>query len=177
MKTIKVLAVMALVLVLAVASFVAWVYYRSWYVGTWDKKIDALCAANGGANVATRVYETAVAPETKEYFRGTGSERSFFVVSRREGRKLGPEYPFVMESEVVEVLKEKDPLVVKTTSRIVRVSDNKILAEQFGYRRSGGGFVILDGTDGHVCGDVTTENRLDVRTFTNHPKHQHSEGK
>ncbi len=44
--------------------------YLEWDVKRWDAKIDALCAANGGKDVATRVYETAVAPETVEYFGG-----------------------------------------------------------------------------------------------------------
>ena len=177
MKTIKVLAVLALAVVLLVAGFVAWVYYLSWYVGTWDKKIDALCAANSGANVATRVYETAFAPETKEYFRGAKPYTSILVVWRSRDQVLGAEYPFVMESRVVETLRDKDPVVVKTMTRLVRVSDNKTLAEQFGYRRSGGGFVILDGTDGHGCPDITLPDRLEVRVFTNHPKHQPQESK
>ena len=177
LKAIKFLLVFVLLVVLAISAFVGWVYYKSWYVGTWDQKIDALCAANGGANVATRVYETAVAPETKEYFRGAKPYTSIGVVERSSGEVLGPEYPFVIESRIVEVIKEKDPIVVKTTVRLVRVSDNKILAERFGYRRSGGGFVILDGTDGYGCPTLTTRDWLEARVFTNHPRYQSSESK
>ena len=171
MKVFKVVAVMALLLLTAIAAFVAWVYYLSWYVGTWDKKIDALCAANGGANVATRVYETAFAPETKEYFADIKPNRSLFVPTRSRHATLGPEYPYVMESHVVEVLKDAEPIVVKYTVRVVRASDNKVLAEKFGFRRSGGGFVVLDGTDGHVCPKERLEDRLEARVFTNDPQH------
>lgn len=146
-------------------------YYLSWDVARWDKKIDALCAANGGADVATRVYETAVAPETKEYFRGTAPNWSFYVVERPEGVIYGPEYPYVIETRAVEVLNVKDPNVVKYAARVVRVSDKKILAERFGYQRAGGGIQLWDPGEIRNCPAVRTEDRLDVRTFTNHPRH------
>ena len=161
----------------ALVALFAWAFYLSWDVARWDKKIDALCAANGGADVATRVYETAVAPETPEYFTESKVMRSFGVVERSQGETLGPQYPYVMETRVVEILNDRDPSVVKYTARIVRVSDNKILAERFGYQRAGGGIQLWDPDEIRNCPSVSTENRLDVRTFTNHPRFQTKEKK
>ena len=80
----------------ALVALFAWAFYLSWDVSRWDKKIDALCAANGGADVATRVYETAVAPETKEYFVDLKPVRVFRIPERSEGVTLGPQYPYVV---------------------------------------------------------------------------------
>ena len=154
----------------AVLALFAWAFYLSWDVSRWDKKIDALCAANGGADVATRVYETAVAPETKEYFRGTMPNLSFSVVERLKGETLGPQYPFVMETRVVEILNDRDPSVVKYTERIVRVSDNKILAERFRYQRAGGGIPLFDPDEIRNCPKDTQRQSLDINVFLNHPR-------
>ena len=50
---------------LLVAIYFARLMVASYVVGRWDAKIDALCAANGGKDVETRVYETVMAPETR----------------------------------------------------------------------------------------------------------------
>ena len=163
--------------VLAFAALFGYGYYLSWDVARWDKKIDALCAANGGADVATRVYETALAPETKEYFRGSKPDWSLRVPWRYKGKTLGPEYPFVSETMVVAVLNPANPSVVKFSERIVRVSDNKTLAERFGYQRAGGGIPLWDPDEIRKCPSLSTEDRLDVRTFTNHPRHLTKESK
>ena len=157
-------------LVLPILALVGYVRYETWVVQSWDRKIDALCAANGGADVATRVYETALAPETKEYFRGTGPDWGFGVAKRLTGQTLGPEYPFVMETRVVEVLNQENPSVVKYTQRIVRVSDNKILAERFRYQRSGGGVQYLVPFAIRNCPTDTEQRSLDINVFLNHPR-------
>ena len=154
----------------ALVALFAWAFYLSWDVARWDKKIDALCAANGGADVATRVYETAVAPETKEYFRGSEPMRSLHVIERRSGIDYGPKYPYVMETRVVEILNDRDPSVVKYTERIVRVSDNKILAERFRYQRAGGGIPLFDPDEIRNCPKDTQRQRLDINVFLNHPR-------
>ena len=102
-----------------VAGLVGYALYLEWDVRQWDARIDALCATNGGRDVATRVYETAVAPETKEYFAETKRVRTMKIPERREGKALGPNYPFVIETRVVQVLNDKAPSVVKYTSRVV----------------------------------------------------------
>lgn len=154
----------------ALVALVAWAFYLSWDVTRWDKKIDALCAANGGADVATRVYETAVAPETEEYFVDLKPVRAFRIPERSKGELLGRQYPYVMETRVVEVLNERDPSVVKYTERIVRVSDNKILAERFRYQRAGGGIPLFDPDEIRNCPKDTQRQSLDINVFLNHPR-------
>ena len=144
--------------------------YLEWDVKRWDAKIDALCAANGGKDVATRVYETAVAPETKEYFAETRPTRSLLIPERPEGRSLDARYPFVMETRVVQILRERDPGVVRYTERIVRVSDKKVLGERFRYQRSGGGVSFPDPGTNHSCPEDSTAARVDVNVFVNHPR-------
>ena len=158
--------------VLALATLFGYGYYLSWDVARWDKKIDALCAANGGADVATRVYETAVAPETPEYFRGSTPHRSLHVIERRSGIEYGPKFPYVIETRVVEVLNDRDPGVVKYSARLVRVSDSKILGERFGYQRAGGGIPLWDPGEIRNCPRDRIEDRLEVRVFLNHPAHE-----
>ncbi len=153
------------------AIVVAYGMYLEWDVTRWDAKIDALCAANGGKDVATRVYETAVAPETKEYFRDQKSLKDFGIPERSVGRVLGPQYPYVMETRVVDVLRDRDPSVVRYTERIVRVSDNKTLGERFGYQRGGGGMPFFDPGTNHNCPKDSHGSSLDVNVFLNHPFH------
>ena len=150
--------------------------YASYVVRAADARIEALCAANGGKDVETRIYETVMAPETKEYFADLKPKRSLFIPSRSDGSKLGPQYPYVMETRVVEVLHEKDPSVVKYTERIVRVRDNKILGERYGYQRAGG----IPGPDpGEIrnCPKDSLHRSLDVRVFLNHPRRHELEMK
>ncbi len=159
---------------LVVVFYVAQLMYASYKVGQWDNRIDALCAANDGKDVATRVYETVMAPETKEYFADLKPTRSLFIPSRSERSKLGPQYPYVMETRVVEVLHAKNPSVVKYTERIVRVSDNKILGERFRYQRAGG----IHGPDPdeiRSCPKDSLERSLDVQVFLNHPRRKELE--
>ena len=151
------------------AIVVAYGMYLEWDVTRWDAKIDALCAANGGKDVATRVYETAMAPETKEYFGDLKPLKNFFIPERSKDQTLGPQYPFVMETRVVDVLRERNPGVVKYTERIVRVSDNKTIAERFGYQRGGGGIPGPDPGTNHRCPKDSLGASLDVNVFLNHP--------
>jgi len=157
-------------LIVLVAGFVAWGFYQSYEVRKWDAKIEALCAANDGKDVATRVYETVMAPETKEYFRDTTPVRSLGVPSRSEGVTLGPQYPYVTETRTVEVLNHDNPSVVKYTERIVRTSDNKILAERYGYQRADGGTLGIDHGEIRNCPDNTLKDSLEINVFLNHSR-------
>jgi hypothetical protein len=157
------------VLTALVLALIAYGIYLEWNVKRWDARIDALCAANGGRDVALRLYETAVAPETKEYFAENRLGRSLVVPSRRDGEALGARIPYVLETRVVEVIRSKNPSVVKFTERIVRVSDNKHLAERFGYQRSGGGIPTPDPTTNYRCPDGDLKNSLHFNVFLNHP--------
>ncbi len=150
-------------------ALLGYMYYASWDVKRWDDRIDALCAANGGADVATRVYETAMAPETPEYFTETKPVSRLRIPWRIEGGS--PErHPFVIETRVVEILNKKNPSVVKYTERIVRTSDDKILGERFAYQRSGGGIVSIDPDEIRNCPVTTERDRLDINVFVNHPR-------
>lgn len=161
---------------LVVVFYVAQLMYASYKVGQWDNRIDALCAANDGKDVATRVYETVMAPETKEYFRGSNLTRALFVPSRSEGATLGPQFPYVMETRVVEVIHKENPSVVKYSERIVRVSDNKILGERFGFQRAGG-IYGPDPSEIRNCPKDSLERSLDVQVFLNHPRRHELEQK
>ena len=161
----------ALIIGVALVALISWAAYLEYDVSRWDKKIDKLCAANDGRDVATRIHEKVMAPETKEYFAGLNPLRSFGIPERLEKWPLGPEYPYVTETRVVEVLNQTDPSVVRYTERIVRVSDNKILAERFAYQRGGGGMPWFDPGTNHKCPLLNTLGRLDVNTFVNHPLH------
>jgi len=160
----------ALIIGLALVTLISWAAYLEYDMSRWDKKIDALCAANDGRDVATRIHEKVMAPETKEYFAGLNPLRSFGIPERSEGRSLGPEYPYVMETRVVEVLNAKDPSVVKYVERIVRVSDGKTLAERHGYQRAGGGMPWFDPGEIRSCPTDSLPASLDVNVFLNHPR-------
>ena len=160
-----------------VAALVAYVIYLGWDVQRWDARIDALCAANGGRDVATRVYETAVAPETPEYFVQSGPRKLFKIVERLDGETLPSKYPYVVETRVVEVLRSKQPNVTKFVQRIVRVSDNKVLGERYGYQRAGGGISWPDPETSYTCPSRTNEIPIDAAVFSNHPMHGHEVSK
>ena len=159
-----------LLLAVALVGLDAYGKHLSREVGRWDAKIDALCAEEGGKNVATRVYERVLAPETKHYFSDIKPVRSLAVPSRFEGVPLGPEYPYVSETRVIEVLNRENPSVVKYTERIVRVSDNRVLAERFGYQRAGGGIPGFDPGEIRKCPKATLKDSLEVNVFLNHPR-------
>ncbi|MCW5627306.1 MAG: hypothetical protein KIT47_00475 [Rhodoferax sp.] len=160
-----------------VLGLVAWGLYLSWDVDRWDAKIDALCAANGGKDVAIKLYQTVKAPETEAYFRNLGALTSFYIPERLDGRSFGPAYPYVIETRVVEVLHKRNPSVVRFESKVLRVEDGKVLAERSGYQRAGGGVPGIDPGEIHVCPRITTNDRLDVQVFVNHPEHVSRRGK
>lgn len=152
-----------------VAGLVGYAFYLEWDVERWDARIDALCAANGGKDVQVRVFETAMAPETKEYFAETKPVRSLHVPSRFPGQSLGPNFPFVMETEKLAVINERNPSVYKYVVRVVRVSDNKILGEQLRYVRGGGGMPAPDPSTPHSCPRDPAAPELTSSVFLNHP--------
>lgn len=154
---------------LGLTALVGYGVYLEWNVHRWDRRIDALCAANGGKDVAVRVYETAVAPETKEYFAETKPVRSFRVPTRRAGEALGPEFPFVVEIERAIVLNASNPTAYKLVTKLVRVSDNKVLGEQADYVRAGGGIPLPNPSTPHSCQSAPNSPGLDVSVFLNHP--------
>lgn len=160
-----------------IVGVIAWAFYVSWDVDRWDAKIEALCAANGGRDVATKVYETVMAPETKEYFRRLNPPGSFHIPERSKGQSFGAAYPYVMETRVEEVLHHENPSVVRFTSKVIRVEDGKVLAERGGYQRAGGGVPGIDPGEIRVCPKMTEMDRLELRVFRNHPEYSKWESK
>lgn len=155
---------------LGLVALVGYGLYLEWDVARWDRKIDALCAADGGSGVAPQVYETALIPETKEYFADTKPIRSVRIPTQRAEQTLGPRYPYVLQTARLETLNSSNPTVYKYVVRIVRVADNKVLGEQFDYVRTGGGVPFPDPSTPHSCSDRTQSLALDVAVFLNHPK-------
>lgn len=160
---------------LSILVLIAWGAYLEWDVRRWDARIEALCAANGGKDVEARIYERVMAPETEEYF--PNGKKAFSIPERSIGRDMGPRYPYVYETRVVEILNKSKPSVVKFVERIVRVSDNKILSERFSYQRAGGGLPEIDFGAAGRCPIITTEMKLEVLTFLNYPKRDQGEKK
>ena len=160
---------------LSILLLIVWGAYLEWDVRRWDARIEALCAANGGKDVEARIYERVMAPETEEYF--PNGKNSFKIPERSAGESLGPRYPYVYETRVVEILNKRNPGVVRYTTRIVRTSDNKILAERFAYQRAGGGLPEIDFGGVRKCPIITNEKRLDVLVFLNHPDYDVKDSK
>ena len=168
----RVLGTLFLAILVGILGLVAWGFYLHWDLKRWDARIDALCAANGGKDVETRIYETATAPLTKEYFSTLDPPTSFFIPERSKGRDLGPKYPFVYETRVAQVLNDRNPSVVKYTEQIVRASDGKVLGERNGFQRAGGGLPGPDPGEIRNCPDGRDQERLEVLVFVNHPQHR-----
>lgn len=160
----------AMALMLLVVGYISWGFYQSYEVRKWDAKIEALCAANDGKDVEARVYETVMAPETPQYLRGPETSKSMFVPYRSEGMTLGPEFPYVMENELLEVLNDANPRVVKYVERIVRVSDKKVLGERVRYQRAGGGMPGPDPAEIRNCPRSSLTRRLEPLVFLNYPQ-------
>lgn len=155
---------------LGLVALVGYGLYLEWDVERWDRKIDALCAADGGRGVAPKVYETALAPETREYFADTKPTRSLHIPNQGVGQALGPKYPFVVRTERLETFNASNPTVYKYVVRIIRVADNKVLGEQFDYVRAGGGIPFPDPSTPHSCSNKLESPPLDVGVFLNHPQ-------
>lgn len=151
-------------------ALVAYGLYLEWNVKRWDARIDALCAANGGRDVATRVYETATAPDTDTYFHANRSLKLFRVPPAANVPPTGSVSPYVMETHVLEILNKRDPYVAKYVQKIVRVEDKKVLGERARYVRSGGGVPLPDPSTPHDCPAGESTDGLAIGVFLNHPR-------
>lgn len=147
--------------------------YLERQVEYWDKKIDQLCAADGGKNVGLRVYERVMAPP--HYIRPANGARpaSIFVPARPGWRPPNANEPIVNETVTLEVLRETNPRVVRSAVRITRVADKRVLAEEIYYRRSGGGIPMPEPSGSHKC-PIGQKSRINTaaivnEVFINHP--------
>lgn len=152
---------------------IGWGAYLEHVVRHWDEKIAALCAADGGRNVGLRVYERVMAPENYILPASGALPAEVKIPWRYEGKILKPDEPIVAELLELEVLRAGSPRVSKYSSRIVRVSDSKVLAEEIKYMRSGGGIPMPTPGETKICpGPVLTKKKTNAiysEVFINHP--------
>ncbi len=100
-----------------------------------DKEMQALCAKDGGM----KVYETVTLPASEFSRYGQPLDRYWSNQSDPEN-KLGPDYRYVYE---LSFLKRGDTLkgevqTRRSTTKVIRRSDGKLLGESVEYGRSGG---------------------------------------
>lgn len=152
---------------------IGWGAYLEHLVRHWDEKITALCDADGGRNVGLRVYERVMAPTN--YIRpASGAMPAEVAVPwRYKGKLLRPDEPIVTELVELEVLRDESPRVSKYSSRIVRVSDSKTLAEEVMYIRNGGGIPMPTPSERKTCPNPSLTsigtNAIYSQVFINHP--------
>ncbi len=113
-----------------------------------DRQMAELCAKDGGI----KVHETVTLPP--EMFDQNGDPFPGWR-SRPESQRLGDDYRLVEETRY---LKQGDPLkgegrLTRYQSRVVRMSDGKVLGEGIMYGRSGGDFIVVDHFSSKACGE------------------------
>ena len=111
-----------------------------------DQQMEELCKKDGGV----KVYETVILPP--EMFDRWGDPFPGWR-GRSRVERLGPEYKY----EVITIyLKEGDPFkgegrLSRTTYKIYRLLDNKLLGEDVLYIRSGGDFLVFNHPSSKSC--------------------------
>lgn len=152
---------------------IGWGAYLEHLVKHWDGKITALCAADDGKNVGLRVYERVMAPANYIRPASGAMPAEVEVPWRYKGKLLRPDEPIVTELVELEVLRDKSPRVSKYSSRIVRVLDSKVLAEEVKYMRSGGGIPLPTPEEVKTCPQSPptklNTNAIYSAVFINHP--------
>ena len=111
-----------------------------------DSQMDSLCKKDGG----TRVYETVNLPP--EMFDKLGDPFPGWPNRSREDG-LGPDYKFVVETVF---LKNGDPQkgegrLTRTSQRVYRRKDGKLLGESITYGRAGGDFFAFAHPSSNSC--------------------------
>jgi hypothetical protein len=159
------------VLAASVIGAVAYVVYLEQLVRYWDRKIDELCAIDGGKNVGLRVYERVLAPE--HYLRPATKAMPGDIFIPRTDRTPTDTEPIIEKLVHIEILRARNPKVSKFSERIVRVADGKILAEEVGYMRAGGGMPMPDPGGSHICPEIESTAQktraMYKEVFINHP--------
>ena len=113
--------------------------------GSWDAKMQVLCAKDGGM----KIYEKVILP--KDQFDQFGMPRGKEWDRSALASKLDPAYRYSYEPVS---LKRGDPLkgeveMFKSTHKIYRQSDGKLLGESITYGRSGGDSFVARLLGGH----------------------------
>lgn len=110
-----------------------------------DREVDRLCAIDGGVHV----YETVRL--AKEDFGADGEVFPQFRSMPLESGRYGSKYFATLDRQT---LVAGDPSLVKSTIRIIRRSDGKILAQQINYVRGGGDLPGPWASSTHQCKQV-----------------------
>lgn len=117
-----------------------------------DREVDRLCAVDGGLHV----YETVELPP--EYFLPDGTLDRKFSQSLMLGKN--DLYRTKLSSEIIEERRQiaffrTRVVLSRSVLSIVRVPDEKLIAESVGYARGGGDFFGPWADSSYVClGDV-----------------------
>lgn len=163
---------------LILAALIAYGFFLEWQVRYWDRKIDELCAAEGGKNVGVKVYERVMAPEhylPKRQADGAYEENARVRVP---GMKPQPyakpvsEEPIVHGMIEIQVIRESWPRVSKYSARYVSVGDGRVLGEVITYLRAYGGIPVPGFHEGHQCPPMRDGYDLGKAIFINHPLNQ-----
>ncbi len=135
----------------------------------WDKHIDALCAKEFEKDKAFKVYEQDVLPVNEHYFYSDGR---FKFGLPEGGKKYGynnhPGVEFVSELREARVLNGSNPRVSQYVTQNIRLSDGKVLSENYSYIRAGGGLLDVGYLNRHKCPGDQSHLRVLEATFKNH---------
>lgn len=124
-----------------------------------DRQMEELCKKDGGV----RVYETVVLPASM--FDRLGDPFPGWP-SRPEEERLGSAYRYVVETTY---FKQGDPLkgegqLRRTSERIYRRVDAKLLGESVSYGRSGGDFIAYAHPTSKHCPVYQSTSQMLIRS-------------
>lgn len=117
----------------------------------WDAEVGRLCKVDGGITVYERVQ---LSPTEYQLMRGPGES---VVVPLRTSSVSRT--PYVMQEQMTE-LNPGNPAVTRLETRIVRLSDNKVVSRMVYYSRHG-----QDLVGSYGCKDVGLRLDLERQTF------------
>lgn len=113
-----------------------------------EYEMKKLCEKDGGV----KVYETVTPPP--EMFSEHGKPISALTGKLAVGR-LGPDYHYIRESNFLNKGRPSqllsDGVLRRSTEKIIRVSDGKLLGESVVYGRTGGETILLWHPSGNGC--------------------------
>ena len=130
---------------------------------TLDRQMEELCKKDGGV----KVYETVTLPASMfdqwgDPFPGWRAK----VLQGKPEERLGAEYRYVVETVY---LKQGDPIkgegrLDRTSERIYRRADGKLIGEAISYGRSGGDFIAYAHPTSKSCPVYQSANEKLIRS-------------